>query len=345
MTFAASRTPLGPGEEDGQNDALADLVRSLWAPPETSARGESLWERGLLAPLREFMSRPGKSFRARLVETGWKLSGGSLPAPAELPLLIELIHAGSLIVDDIEDDSTHRRGERSLHQIYGVPIALNLGNALYFLPQALLEQLRLPPAIELDLHRRLARMMLRSHQGQALDLDIGVDEAPRGDVPTLVARITELKTAGLMELAATVGPLARSAHPKLVDALGQFGRRLGVGLQMLNDWSDLHGRCDEHKRREDLRAGRLTWPWAWLAELGSPREFQSLLDAASNARVDAVLADQLADRMLALLESRAPAMINREFDIALSTLRAELSDDADLTDVEREIERLEASYG
>ena len=109
----------------------------------------AVWEQALLGPAREFLSRPGKAFRARLVRAGWELAGcQGAPSPL-LPLLVELLHAGSLIVDDIEDGSTQRRGAPSLHQLYGVPVALNTGNWLYFAPMALIPRLELPPACEL----------------------------------------------------------------------------------------------------------------------------------------------------------------------------------------------------
>jgi hypothetical protein len=58
-------------------------------------------------------------------------------------LVVESLHAGSLIVDDIEDDSDLRRDAATLHRIYGVPVALNAGNWLYFWPQVLLSRIPL----------------------------------------------------------------------------------------------------------------------------------------------------------------------------------------------------------
>lgn len=52
----------------------------------------------------------------------------------DIATIIELIHNGSLIVDDIEDGSDLRRGKPCVHKIYGEDIAINAGNAIYFLP-------------------------------------------------------------------------------------------------------------------------------------------------------------------------------------------------------------------
>ena len=74
---------------------------------------ERLWTGSLSGPLLELLGRPGKAFRSRLVEVAYALgreqTPGCGPMPPELPLLVEVLHAGSLIVDDIEDDSAERR--------------------------------------------------------------------------------------------------------------------------------------------------------------------------------------------------------------------------------------------
>ncbi len=134
-----------------------------------------LWERALFGPAREFLTRPGKEIRSRLVETGWLLCGGAPGAhPPELPWLVEILHAGSLIVDDIEDGSPERRGAPALHELVGLPLALNTGNWLYFWPLVLIERLGLPESRALALYRETSRVLVGCHQGQALDLSVRV---------------------------------------------------------------------------------------------------------------------------------------------------------------------------
>jgi geranylgeranyl pyrophosphate synthase len=55
-----------------------------------------------------------------------------------------------------------------------------------------------------------------------------------------------------------------------------FGVRLGVGLQMQNDLSELMGSAGPLKQPEDLLHGRVTWPWAWAAERLSAHAFDAL---------------------------------------------------------------------
>jgi hypothetical protein len=99
----------------------------------------------LFAPTIDFLMRPGKALRARLVEMGWTLGGGVGPVPAELPSLLELVHAGSLIVDDIEDElvrAPRRAGAPPPPRRAARP---PMRNWLYFLPLQLLPISRCRP--------------------------------------------------------------------------------------------------------------------------------------------------------------------------------------------------------
>lgn len=260
MPVAVAVTPLPTAEVD----PLVGLLQGVCAaPPGVPAR---LWESALAGPATEFLSRPGKQFRSRLVSMAWALAGRCDAAPPSLPLLVELLHAGSLIVDDIEDGSVQRRGCAALHRMVGLPVALNVGNWLYFKPISMLRDLKLTPAVELELHRLVVEAVRRCHEGQALDLTARIGDIHPSEVRGLVGLISEWKTGSLMALAAGIGASAAGAGEGVVGTLRTFGERVGVGLQMQNDLSELTGAAGPIKHPEDLLNGRVTWPWAWAAE-------------------------------------------------------------------------------
>src|SRR3569623_1456336 len=125
--------------------------------------------------------------------------------------------------------------------------------------------------------------MYGCHLGQSLDLSVGVGALPRAAVYHTVATTTALKTGALMELTARLGALAAGAVPTRVEALARFGRRLGIGLQMLDDFGNLntpHADDGNGKALEDLRNGRPTWPWALAAEELDEPEFARLQASA-----------------------------------------------------------------
>jgi geranylgeranyl pyrophosphate synthase len=270
------------------DDADTQLARSV---------PRAIWNEALLDPLRDFLQRPSKRFRARLVELGYRLGGGREGAhPIELPLIIECLHAGSLIVDDIEDGSAERREAPTLHRAYGMPRALNAGNWLYFWPQVLLCRVNMDERARLAAHERLALCLMHSHEGQALDLSVRVDRLDQAEVPTVVRAITRLKTGGLLGFATGLGALAAGASEQRVEAIAAFGRELGVGLQMLDDVSGVLNLARRHKAAEDLRHGRATWIWAWLAAELEPAAY-ALLRAECSAVLAGSSTDALLERM------------------------------------------------
>ncbi len=305
---------------------------------------QRLLDRALFDPLSKASRQPGKEFRARLSGICWELSGGEGEAPRELALIVEALHLGSLIVDDIEDGSECRRGVPCLHQQVGLPLALNAGNWLYFWPGAVLARAGFAAPVELALRRAIDRAVLRCHYGQALDLSVRVAELRQREVSDVVFATTRLKTGSLMELAAELGAAAADAEPASLTVLAELGAELGVVLQMLDD---LTGICVERRRdkgREDLVLGRPTWVWAWLAERCdrlSYLRFRGVLEAVQRGELDPLLlAEQLAEQ----IEEAGRAAIRGRLERALARVRARFTDSPALAELERELARLE-TYG
>jgi len=300
-----------------------------------------VWQRALLDPAREILSRPSKGIRARLVHAGWSLAAGHTAAmPPDLPWVVELLHAGSLIVDDIQDDSDTRRGGPALHRMLGVPVALNAGNWLYFVATSLLARMPLRASIVAELQGATATAVTRCHYGQALDLSVSVDALRPSEVPAVVQSIASLKTGSLLELATTLGAVGAGARPERVEAIARFGRELGEALQMLDDISGLVVPRRKEKGLEDLRHARATWPWAWVAQRLPRDQVQHLLDlqrevAARRAEpvvLRAALVHQVGDDGLELARCRLAR--------SLSRLRSGVGDDETIGVIEREMDRL-----
>ncbi len=303
-----------------------------------------LWERALRGPLTDFLSRPGKEFRARLVRMGWQLSGRSTPPPAELPLIIEALHSGSLIVDDIEDESDERRGAPALHRRYGLPLALNAGNFLYFWALDLLSRLGLPPITELGLHRAFSHTLLVCHQGQALDLSVNIADLEQADVAPTVSAVTQLKTSALCELAAHMGAIAAGAPQSKAQAIAAFGGELGAGLQMLDDLSGVVSERRVDKGHEDLRHGRPTWPWAWAAQNLDPRAYRTIQKQGQLVSCLREPPTQLAASLRTAVAKHGRVEAHVRLSNAFAQLSEALPDARSLSEIEHELTRLEHSY-
>ena len=305
----------------------------------------ALWEQALIGPAREFLQRPGKQFRGRLVDAGWTLAGGSAAgAPLELVLAVELIHAGALIVDDVQDAAVTRRGGPALHRLVGVPLALNTGGWLYFLPLSLVERAGFDAEIAIAIQRRMQQTMLICHEGQALDLAWRVTDLEQRDVASVVAETTARKTAALTESAAVLGALAAGGSSACVQGLGAFGHELGVGLQMFDDLGALLNPERDEKAAEDLVAARPTWPWAWAAQSCDAASYLELVREARRVAAGAShapLARRLAACVAQMGEARARARLQQSF----VCLRSSSTRAAAVAQLECDFQGLARSYG
>lgn len=321
----------------GATPSDADVLQKLLAP-------------ALHEPLRDFLGRPGKEFRARLCERAFAIAGGAQGAlPPELPLALEALHAGSLIVDDIEDGSTERRGAPTLHRLVGTPVALNAGNWLYFLPQRLIARSGLSGTVRLALHERMAECLLSCHEGQALDLTLALSRLAQGEVPVAMRALGERKTGALMGLSAAFGAVAAGADPATAEALDDFGRALGVGLQMLDDLSGVLNAARRDKGLEDQLNDRVTWVWAWLAEDLSADDYATLLRERERAR-DAFASDagEAACALLSTLRFRlgvtGPRRARRHLEQALDALDERTAARSVRAELARELRWLERKF-
>jgi geranylgeranyl pyrophosphate synthase len=340
MTVPARR-PFTSAPERLLAEALSSEALGTLAPAGVPAE---LWADALARPVSELLSRPGKGFRGRLTSLAFRLAGGD-QEPAALGAMLELIHAGSMIVDDIEDDSPVRRGGPSLHRLFGVPLALNAGNWLYFFPLELAGRLGLPADAELALRRRMTRTMLDCHHGQALDLGAQVGEVPRAKLADVALAISTLKTGRLMGLAAAAGALVAGGPPAIVEGLARFGEALGLGLQMLDDLGNLSGEAAPGKRFEDLRRGRVTWAWAWAAELLEERSFRALERQGRQVARGEGDAEALAAGLRRTVNAEGRLRAHWSLERALGEVRAVFGPSPLVQALAGELERLESSYG
>lgn len=338
----AEQPPSALSQLLGAHFSEAALVALLG--PASASLGDELWNRALRAPVLDVVERPSKALRAGLVARCYELAGGQGACPEELSAIVEILHAGSLVIDDIEDDSALRRGRPALHTLHGVPVALNAGNWMYFWALGLVEQLPLNERVQLGVYRWLHRTLLRSHHGQGLDLTANVYRLPRSDVAQVVLATTELKTGALMELSAALGALAAGAAPPVLAALSRFGREVGVALQMLDDVGGLVSEKRCHKGHEDLVLGRPTWPWAWLCtDLPSERhaELVALGLEVSERRLEPAV---LARLMRGHLRGSGRVRVRRHLHGAFAGLEAVVGPCPALSALHTEIGRMEKSY-
>ena len=179
----------------------------------------------------------------------------------------ELTHTGTLIIDDIEDGATTRRGDACIHDRYGLDVAINAANTLYFLPAALYStHPNLTDRQRLEFYKITLDAYVRGHFGQALDIywtknltQKNLAAWRKDHLPEKMLQMYEFKTASpAVVIAEACGILAKSDE-KTRAACQTLARNFGVSFQILNDIRDFDDDRDGRKCGEDLASGKLTY--------------------------------------------------------------------------------------
>jgi geranylgeranyl diphosphate synthase, type II len=236
-------------------DACDCEIERLYGPGERGSN--SLYDLILDYPL-----RGGKALRPALSIATCLGLGGHLEAILPTAATLELYHNAFLIHDDIEDESWWRRGKPTLHIDHGVPIAVNVGDAMLSLSlQPLLdnvERVGLGPALRIL--RAIAKMTRMTVDGQALELEWVRSNTWRLDDADYL-HMVELKTSWYTFITPLqAGAIAAGAAPERMAALESFGRHLGAAFQITDDLLNLRSDPQEYGKEigGDLWEGKRT---------------------------------------------------------------------------------------
>jgi len=184
----------------------------------------------------------GKGVRPILCLLACEAVGGRAELAAPAAAAFELIHAFTLIHDDVADGDEVRRGRPTVWRRWGVGQAIVAGDALYSLANlciATLNRSRLGPAVVLAAQDKLNEAVLAVCEGQQLDISFeGRREVAVDDYLHMVG----LKTGRLLAAAAATGALIGGAGVDTCEALRRFGHHLGIAFQIRDDilgiWGD-----------------------------------------------------------------------------------------------------------
>ena len=183
----------------------------------------------------------GKRLRPLLVLAACEAVDGNTEAALRAACAVELIHAYSLVHDDMPcmDNDILRRGKPTVHVKFGEAGALLAGDALQALAFELLapEGDAVPASIQANLCRLLARAA--GHEGmaggQAIDLasvGLALDE-------DALRRMHRMKTGALLQGSVEMGAVCGAPTPAVLDALRGYGAALGLAFQVVDDILDV----------------------------------------------------------------------------------------------------------
>ncbi|MFH8470212.1 polyprenyl synthetase family protein [Streptomyces sp. NPDC017991] len=199
----------------------------------------------------------GKLLRPALVLLSARAAGGDVADAVHAAAATEMVHAFSLLHDDIMDGDEERRHRPTAWKAFGVPMALLAGDALLSLSHSALLARPTPGAI--SALRRLAADTQQLIAGQRLDL--AFEEGKQVTVTEYEA-MAGGKTAALMASSCAIGAEVVGGSKTLVEGLAHFGTRLGLAFQISDDILGIWGdpRKTGKSGRSDLVRRKKTYP-------------------------------------------------------------------------------------
>ena len=190
-------------------------------------------------PIWDLLDRGGKRWRAVLFLVLVEAFGEDPEAHLPYACVPEILHNGTIIVDDVEDDASLRRGEPALHLKYGTDVALNAGNAMYFLALDLLAR---DPA-DLDAETRLAAYetllaeLNRTHVGQGMDIQWHNERKIRVTEDEYL-EMCACKTGCLGRIVARLAAIVTGQPSEVEQAVAEYAEHMSVAFQIADDVLD-----------------------------------------------------------------------------------------------------------
>jgi len=263
MEVIASYTPLISKTIEGFiprqfNDAY---ISNLVGKPSYENDALTL-TKAISEPCWEILDRGGKRWRSVLVLLLAEVLGKKAEEIVDFILITEIVHNGTLVIDDIEDSSELRRGKPCLHLVYPPDLAINCGNAMYYLPMYILRKMRgtVPDDILLRCHELYSQELLALHFGQGMDIYWHSGKGEKDPSVNQYLQMCAYKTGTLARLSAKLAALVCGANEEEVEAIGKFAEVIGVAFQIQDDILNIVGEKFSEMKGvgEDIHEGKRT---------------------------------------------------------------------------------------
>lgn len=259
----------------------------------------------------------GKRIRPALVLLASRLFGRQPEHAVQIAAAVEMVHGASLLHDDVIDETVVRRGRATVNALHGNRYTVLLGD--FLLTQALeavcqVGQVRLVQVVsEAVAEMTLGQILELQHQG---DLDTTTDE---------YLEIIGGKTASLMAAGCMLGGLLAGGTEDHVQALGRYGRSLGLAFQVVDDVLDYWGDPEILGKPvgSDLAEQKYTLPFLFAMEIADPGQRTRFREVLSNGPLSREEFEEIVGVMEGLdTRSRSLALARQHAADALSEVQA-----------------------
>jgi len=231
-------------------------------------------QRHLYAMVADYPRRGGRMLRPSLCIATARAFGAPLEDAVRPAVALELLHNAFLVHDDVEDDSDERRGRPTLHALYGVPVAVNVGDALTLLGlRALIDNRKtLGPVLSMQVLDEAERMARETVEGQAIELGWRRDNATHVSDADYLDMVLKKTCWYTTIFPSRVGALVGTREAGNLDRFIRFGFFLGAAFQIQDDLLNLVGDPQRYGKEiaGDLWEGKRTLMLIHLLREASP---------------------------------------------------------------------------
>jgi len=262
-------------------------------------------EKAILKPLREFIFRGGKRWRPCLFLLLSEAFGQKTnKAFEEISVIPELIHNGTLIIDDVEDRAELRRGKPALHKIFNLDITVNAGNFIHFFPLLIFEKHKKKFSLEARerFYQLYIQELTRLHGGQAIDIYWHQGKAKHIGVQEYL-QMCAFKTGSLTRFSARMAAVLTNQSENIERAVGSFAEIIGIAFQIQDDILDLKPFYADKKFGKafgnDIEEGKRSLPVIYTLTAAKPKdkkELLAILERKNNSRAEKLRAIKIVEK-------------------------------------------------
>ncbi|WP_254862128.1 polyprenyl synthetase family protein [Halovivax gelatinilyticus] len=277
-------------------------------------------QRALADPIWDLLDRGGKRWRAVLFLVFVEAFGEDPEEYLPYATIPEILHNGTIIVDDVEDEAEERRGEPALHHRFGRDVALNAGNAMYFIPLKIITHnpADLPSEQRLAAYEMLMHELNRTHLGQGMD--ICWHNEP--EVRTTREQYLEMcacKTGCLGRIVARLAAIVTGQSADVEHHAAEYAETVAIAFQIADDVLDVEhslGRAGDFGKAfgNDIREGKKTLLVLHAIEESDPADADRLAEIiAADENTDEEI-----DEALTLIEDSGAIEYARDRAVGLA---------------------------
>jgi len=214
-------------------------------------------DKNLKAAMVHYPAAGGKRLRPLLASIVSEAVGGKADASMPFGVALEMVHNFTLVHDDVMDEDDTRRGIKTVHAAYGIPMAILAGDAMFARAFEIVLESDVDDASAVALVDILARSVRLLAEGQQMDMDFEKKKTVAADE---YLKMIERKTAVLYSAAAQGGAIVGGGTEAQQEALFEYGRLIGLGFQIWDDVLDLRSTQEAFGKPvlNDIRNGKKT---------------------------------------------------------------------------------------